>query len=131
MEEQTEERPGLDVGRLEKVASRVAAVCVIGGLAGYLLVTGDRAPVGLALGLVGIFALAKLLVLVVGLKERWPAWPAVALELVAIGGVARVVAVGPQGSETVALAVGIALLLGGAALVRRRAVRAAEADSEG
>lgn len=116
-----QEPAGIDIGRFEKVVSRVAAVAVLGGLAGYLVVTGDRAPVNLALGLIGVFALAKLLVLAVGLKQKWAAWPAVVLELLAFLAVGRIVYAGPQGPETVAIAVIVAVLLLAAAFLRRRA----------
>lgn len=119
------EPAGLDVGRFEKVVSRVSAVAVLGGLAGYLVFTGDRAPVNLALGLVGVFALAKLLVLIVGLKQKWAAWPAVVLELLAFLAVGRIVYAGPQGPGTVVIAVVVAGLLLSAALLRRRAARTA------
>lgn len=126
---QEQTRAGVDVGRLEKVISRVAAVAVLGGLAGFLLFTGDRAPVNLALALIGVFALAKLVVLVVGVREKWPAWPAVVLELLAFLAVGAIVAIGPQGTGMIVLAVAVAVLLLGAALVRRRA--AAKEASDG
>lgn len=124
-----QESRGIDVERLEKVVGRVAGLAVIGGLAGYLMFTGGRAPVSLMLGLVGFFAVGKLVVLAVGVQQKWAAWPAVLLELFAFGAVAYVVFEDPPQSRTVVAVVVVALLLMSAAFVRRRArVRAASSE---
>lgn len=120
---------GIDLVRVERVIGRVAGLAVIGGLAGYMVLMGGRAPVGLVLGLVGVFALGKLVVLALGVWQKWDAWPAVLLELFAFAAVAFVVFKDPQQSHTVLAVIAVALLLMSSAVVRRRArTRAASTE---
>lgn len=124
-----EEQEALDVARIERVVGRVAGLAVIGALAGYMLLMGGRAPLALVLGLVGVFALGKVLVLVLGVRQKWAAWPAVLLELLAFATVAFVLYKEPRESGMTLGILAVALLLIGAALVRRRA-RARDVSTE-
>lgn len=121
MAEGTESK-AIDVGAIERKSSRIAAVLVVGGLLGISWATGQTPPAPeYGVALLGLFGLAKVVVLVLGLKTGWPFWKAVALEILALGAVGRLVWTGMRGPDTVPVVVIVVMLLGGAALLRRKA----------
>lgn len=110
---------GYDVGRLERVLSRSAALLGMATLAIVVLLNpGAGLPVVWPVAVVGLLALAKVVVLVAGVRARWPAWPAVLAELGALGVVAFIVT-SSRALDLWALSV-VVVLLGTAAFLRRR-----------
>lgn len=111
-------RAGIDLVWLERTLSRGVAVV---GLAVLILVMAfsedHKASAAVPLAVVGVFLLAKLVVLALGVRQRWPAWPAVALEIAALSVVAYVVQARTLATLTVVL---VAVLLVGAGVWRRR-----------
>lgn len=115
------------VGRLERILSRAVLLVGLGALAAVAVISGRIPPPGWTLVLLGGILVAKLLVLLLGLRARWRMWPAIALELAAIGAVAGVVVSGRRLPVTEAggllVVIPVALLLGAAYALRWRVQR--------
>lgn len=119
---------------LERILSRAALLLGMAVLAGVAVASNRLPPPTWALGILGGLLVAKLVVLTLGIRARWAAWPAVAMELVALAAVGALVALGKridfgEGSAFLFVAPVGALLLG-ATFVRRRAASMEDATIE-
>lgn len=110
---------------LERILSRAAMLIGMAVLAGVAVASNRLPPPSWALGILGGLLLAKLVVLTLGIRARWAAWPAVAMELLALSGVGALVVMGKRldlGETSAFLYVApVGALLIGATLIRRRA----------
>lgn len=120
---------------LERLLSRVALVTGMAVLAVVAVTTNRLPPPIWGLGIVIALVTAKLVVLGLGIRAKWAAWPAVALELVALLALSALVLSGQRldFSETSAFLfiAPVGALLLGSNIVRRRAAFAQDEESEG
>ncbi len=86
-EQQPEESQAepLDVAQVERWLSRAVAVVGVATLGiAALIAQPGHAPIWAPLALVAVFGAVKVVVLVIGIRQRWPAWPAVAGDIAAV-----------------------------------------------
>ena len=82
----------IDVLRVDRIVSRSVFFIGVGILTGvYLTSATHRIPLAAAVAFPAVFATAKLGILLVALRQRWPAWPAVLVEGLAVALAARAV----------------------------------------
>jgi hypothetical protein len=115
-----------DVARLDRVLSRSLFLIGAIGLVGLWATHSSpslRRPAWVVAA--AIYAAGKLVVLAVGLKQHWPAWPAVLAEALAVAMVAAIVW---TGTHEVIYVVVVAALLLASGLWRGRTAQASEED---
>jgi len=120
-------RRPVDVARLDQIVSRSLFVLGALGLAALWLLASPqsiRRPAWVAAA--AVYATGKLAILIVALKRRWPAWPAVLAEVLAVALVAAIVW---TGTHEVIYPLIVAALLLSSGLWRGRVAQSGEDDS--